>query len=142
MTGTNLFSAKEHIAFASGCSLFDSRAYAMERSRSLCSISFSVLNMSVTFGSPVVSVPVLSTTTIWVLPVLSIACAVLYSIPCLAPTLFPTMMAAGAASPSAAGQLTIRTLTALESANPNPMSLNIHTANVMMAVTITRGMKM
>jgi hypothetical protein len=50
-------------------------------------------------------------------PVSSSAAEVLKSIPCLAPTPFPTIIATGVASPSEHGQLTTRTAIPLESAN-------------------------
>ena len=61
--------------------------------------------MSVTFGSPLVMVPVLSNATIWVRPAASSEAAVLNRMPFLAPRPLPTMMATGVASPSAQGQL-------------------------------------
>ena len=139
--GTKRFSANEQIAFARGCSLFDSRAYAMDSRRSRCSISFCVLIISVTFGFPVVRVPVLSTTTIWVLPVFSSPEAVLYKIPCFAPTLLPAMIATGAARPRAHGQLIMSTDTALESENPNPEPDTIHMTKVIIDRAIMDGMK-
>ena len=61
--------------------------------------------MSVTFGSPSVMVPVLSSATTLTFPVFSKVAAVLNKIPFFAPTPFPTIMATGVASPSAHGQL-------------------------------------
>ena len=61
--------------------------------------------MSVTVGSPEVTVPVLSSATIWMRPVSSREAAVLNRTPFFAPTPLPTMIATGVARPSAHGQL-------------------------------------
>jgi len=61
--------------------------------------------MSVTFGSPEVMVPVLSSATIWMRPVSSSEAAVLKRMPFFAPRPLPTMIATGVARPSAHGQL-------------------------------------
>ena len=61
--------------------------------------------MSVTRGSPLVIVPVLSSATIWTLPVSSSETAVLKRMPFFAPMPLPTMIATGVARPSAHGQL-------------------------------------
>ena len=59
---------------------------------------------SVTCGSPLVMVPVLSSTTISVFPVSSRDTAFLKRMPFLAPLPLPTMMATGVARPMAQGQ--------------------------------------
>ena len=64
--------------------------------------------MSVTRGSPLVMVPVLSSATIWVRPAASSEAAVLNRMPFFAPRPLPTMMATGVARPSAQGQLMTR----------------------------------
>ena len=65
--------------------------------------------MSVTLGSPLVIVPVLSRAAIVIFPVSSSDEAVLKSIPFFAPTPFPTITATGVANPNAQGQLITRT---------------------------------
>ena len=75
--------------------------------------------MSVTFGSPRVIVPVLSSATISVLPASSSETAVLNRMPFLAPRPLPTMIATGVASPSAHGQL--MTSTEMPRARAKPM---------------------
>ena len=65
--------------------------------------------MSVTSGSPLVIVPVLSRAAILIFPVCSRDSAVLNKIPFLAPTPFPTIIATGVASPKAHGQLITNT---------------------------------
>ncbi len=59
--------------------------------------------MSVTSGSPLVSVPVLSNTTVVILPAVSRAPPLLTRMPFSAPLPEPTMMAVGVARPSAQG---------------------------------------
>ena len=89
------------IALASGCSLFRSSEKAF--SMSSASVTPSAGTISVTFGSPVVMVPVLSSATIFVLPADSSASPVLKSMPFLAPRPLPTIIATGVARPSAQG---------------------------------------
>ena len=69
--------------------------------------------MSVTVGLPVVRVPVLSSTTTWMLCARSKASALRMSMPCSAPMPVPTMMAVGVARPIAHGQAMMRTATAV-----------------------------
>ena len=71
--------------------------------------------MSVTTGTPLVIVPVLSRTIISALPVCSSEVEVLKRIPFFAATPLPTIIATGVASPNAHGQLTTRTEIALVS---------------------------
>ncbi len=126
-------------AFASGCSL------ELSRSAASCISSRSVYpfagRMSVTRGSPVVIVPVLSSATICVFPAFSSATAFLNRIPFLAPIPFPTIIATGVASPSAHGQL--MTSTEIPRANANPISFpaSSHTIMVITAMVITAGTK-
>ena len=130
-------SALETIAPARGCSLFLSSAKAADRSSSSL---FPLMGMmSVTFGSPLVMVPVLSRATIFVLPVISRAAAVLNSIPFFAPTPLPTIIATGVASPSAHGQLITSTEMPLASAKPAVCPAIIHAPKVIAAITITAG---
>ena len=65
-----------------------------------------------------VTVPVLSRTTVSILPAVSSETAVLKRIPFFAPTPLPTIIATGVASPNAHGQLMTRTEMALASENP------------------------
>ena len=124
------------MAFASGCSLFLSNAYAI-RSRSSSNMSTGI--MSVTFGSPLVIVPVLSKATICIFPVSSSETAVLNIIPFLAPIPFPTMIATGVASPNAHGQLMTRTEIPLASANPILCPASNQITMVTTAIEITAG---
>ena len=95
--------------------------------------------MSVTTGSPLVTVPVLSRTIVLSLPVSSSDSAVLNKIPCFAPTPLPTIIATGVASPSAHGQLITRTETALAVASPTGAPIIIQIAKVIIAIPITTG---
>ena len=74
--------------------------------------------ISVTLGSPLVIVPVLSSATISIFPVSSRDDAVLNIMPFFAPIPLPTIIATGVASPRAHGQLITRTDIPLASANP------------------------
>ena len=82
---------------------------------------------SVTLGSPLVIVPVLSSATISVFPVSSSDTAVLNMMPFFAPIPFPTMIATGVASPSAHGQLMTSTEIPRASANPMLCPASSHT---------------
>ena len=130
-------SAAADTAFASGCSLLTSSEYASFRSSFICQPSAG--SISVTSGSPLVTVPVLSSTTVSAFPVSSSAAAVLNSMPLLAPMPFPPIMATGVASPSAHGQLMTSTDIALARAKPAVCPASIHTANVMREIPITAG---
>ena len=127
------------IAPANGCSLLASSAYAKRSSSS--SLIPSDGMMSVTFGSPLVIVPVLSNATICIFPVSSRDTAVLNIIPCFAPIPFPTIMATGVASPRAHGQLITRTEIPLARANPAVCPAKSHTQIVTAAMEITNGTK-
>ncbi len=94
-------------AFASGCSEPASRAAA--RVTSCSSDTPSAGRRSVTFGSPDVMVPVLSSAIICMLPVSCKDCAVLKRMPFFAPSPLPTIIATGVASPRAQGQETTST---------------------------------
>ena len=98
--------------------------------------------MSVTFGSPLVIVPVLSSATICVRPVASREAAVLNRMPFFAPIPLPTMMATGVARPSAQGQLMTSTEMPRARAKPKSRPRIIHTAMVSAAMPITVGTKM
>ena len=97
---------------------------------------------SVTLGSPSVMVPVLSSTTIRVLPAASRAVAFLKRIPFFAPRPLPTMMATGVASPSAQGQLITRTEIPLARAKPKLSPTSIQMRIVAAAIINTAGTKM
>ena len=71
---------------------------------------------SVTSGSPLVRVPVLSITTVSIRAAVSSAVAFLNSMPRLAPRPVPTMIAVGVARPSASGQVITTTVIANSSA--------------------------
>ena len=70
------------------------------------------VTMSVTSGSPLVSVPVLSITTVWMRADISRAIAFLNSTPRCAPSPVPTMIAVGVARPRASGQVMTTTVMA------------------------------
>ena len=126
-------------AFARGCSLLLSRAAAILRKSTCCMPSRGMI--SVTLGSPLVMVPVLSKAMIWVRPRDSRDAAVLYRMPFRAPLPLPAIMATGVASPRAQGQLMTRTEMALAMAKPNSLPAIIHPASVTRAMPITTGTK-
>ena len=126
------------IALASGCSLFSSTA-AANLSSSLSLTDGSAGIISVTTGSPLVIVPVLSSAIICVLPAASRLAAVLNKIPLFAPFPFPTMIATGVANPSAHGQLITSTEIPLASANPAVSPAKSHPITVTTAIVITAG---
>ena len=97
--------------------------------------------MSVTTGIPFVIVPVLSRTIISALPVCSNEADVLNSIPCLAATPFPTIMATGVARPNAHGQLTTKTEIALVSESPTSELTAIQITKTIADMTNTAGTK-
>ena len=134
---TESSSPRRIIAFASGCSLFASRETARESSSS--SVIFPAGITSVTFGSPSVIVPVLSSATISIFPAFSRIAAVLNKIPFFAPTPFPTIIATGVASPSAHGQLITSTEIPLASAKLNSFPIKSHTIKVTTAMEMTTG---
>ena len=135
--------ARSIMAFASGCSLLASTDAAIARSfpalLPVSSKNVSSGTISVTFGSPLVMVPVLSRATICVRPVASRLAAVLKSIPLFAPLPFPTIIATGVASPSAHGQLITSTEMPLASAKPTVSPAISHAIIVMIAIVITAG---
>ena len=124
-------------ALARGCSLFASRAAA--RPRSWSSATPGPGSISVTLGSPLVIVPVLSRATTRTRPVSSREAAVLNSIPFFAPTPLPTIMATGVARPNAQGQLMTSTDMPRASAKPTSRPRSSHTAVVTAAMAITTG---
>ena len=136
----NFFSSPySTIAFANGCSLFFSSENAV--SKSSCSLIPSTGRISVTFGWPVVIVPVLSKATISTLPASSKDTAVLNKIPFFAPTPLPTIIATGVARPNAQGQLITRTEIPLARANPTVCPARSQPIIVITAIVITAGTK-
>ena len=131
--------ARWMMARASGCSLLASRARAV--SIRDWSVKPQAGSTSVTFGSPFVIVPVLSSATICTFPVSSRDAAVLNSTPFLAPTPLPTMIATGVARPRAHGQLITSTEIPLASAKPKGWPARIHIIVVTTAMEITTGTK-
>ena len=97
------------------------------------------VRMSVTLGSPLVIVPVLSRAAIVIFPASSSDDAVLKSIPFFAPTPLPTMMATGVASPSAHGQLITNTAIPYDRASPKGLPAIIQPATTHTATAITAG---
>ena len=85
------------------------------------------------------TVPVLSRAIICVLPAASRAEAVLKSIPFLAPTPLPTIIATGVASPSAQGQLMTSTEMPLAIANVKDLPAISQPASVSTESTMTVG---
>ena len=69
------------------------------------------------------------------------AVAFLYNTPLFAPRPEPTIMATGVARPSAQGQLTTRTATALVREVEKSLLINIHIKNTMSETPITAGTK-
>ncbi len=126
-------------ALARGCSLFASKEQASCKSSS--SRIPSAAKISVTFGSPLVIVPVLSRATISIFPVSSRETAVLNIIPCFAPMPLPTIIATGVARPNAHGQLITRTEIPRASANPTVSPAKSQTAMVITEIAITAGTK-
>ncbi|MPM97895.1 hypothetical protein SDC9_145075 [bioreactor metagenome] len=107
----SLSSAPLTIASPSGCSDPFS-AVAAIKSTSCCSRP-ETANMSVNFGVPSVSVPVLSNTMVSSLCALSRASPPFIRTPFSAPLPVPTIIAAGVASPTAHGQEITRTVIAI-----------------------------
>jgi hypothetical protein len=99
---------------------------------------------SVSRGLPSVSVPVLSTTMVSTRSMTSSTSAFLISTPPRAPRPTPTMIDIGVARPSAQGQATISTATALTSAYEREGArgeAHAQTTNVIRATSTTAGTK-
>ena len=92
--------------------------------RSSSASSIPSVSIAVTSGSPLVRVPVLSNTTVWIRAELSSAVAFLNRIPRFAPSPVPTMIAVGVARPSASGQVITTRVIAKSMAALNGRSLN------------------
>ena len=86
-------------------------------------------------------VPVLSSTTLWILWVTSRASPDLIKIPFSAPLPVPTIMATGVASPRAQGQEITNTEMAQDKANSNSAPAMTHAIPVIRAMAITTGTK-
>ena len=125
------------IALARGCSLLASKLPARDNSSFFVMPSAGIT--SVTFGTPSVMVPVLSSATMSTCPVSWRLSAVLKRIPFLAPTPLPTIIATGVASPRAQGQLTTNTVMALARENPMGAPTNSQIIRVNSAMIITTG---
>ncbi len=126
-------------ACPSGCSEFCSTEAATRRTVS--SVWPSVATTSVTPGSPLVSVPVLSKITLSIPPATSSASALRMRTPISAPRPVPTSSDVGVASPSAQGQAMMSTETAAMTAYVGFGPTRIHTTNVAAAIAITMGTK-
>ena len=97
--------------------------------------------MSVTLGSPVVTVPVLSRTTMSIFPVSSRDTAFLKRMPFFAPLPLPTMMATGVARPMAQGQEMTSTAMARLRLNPKDLPRISQTMNTTAAMAMMAGTK-
>ena len=95
--------------------------------------------MSVTTGTPLVTVPVLSRATICVRPAASSDAAVLNKMPWRAPRPLPAMIATGVANPSAQGQLMTKTAIPRAAASPADDPSASQTAAVSAARAMTTG---
>ena len=115
------------MARARGCS--DSRSTAATKA-SISSSPIPAATTSVTSGSPLVRVPVLSITTVSILAIPSRAVAFLNNTPRLAPIPVPTMIAVGVARPRASGHVMTTTVMAKSIACATPTPASIHTAKV------------
>jgi len=127
-------------ALATGCS--ERLSAVAARVRSVLSSVPSAGTRSVTTGTPVVTVPVLSSTTTFALRAVSRASPPLMRIPCCAPLPVPTMTATGVARPSAQGQAIISTEISTVNASrksPVPMSQAVPASR---ASAMTTGTKM
>ncbi len=133
------FSAPAAIARATGCSEACSRAPA-SRSTS-CSSSPSAAYTSWRVIRPLVTVPVLSSTTVSTRRVDSSTSGPLIRMPSWAPRPVPTISAVGVARPSAQGQAMIRTATAaVNAATVSPVTAS-QTPKVATATRMTTGTK-
>ena len=127
------------MACASGCSLIFSSAAASTSTSARAKPSLATI--CCTFGTPSVSVPVLSTISVSIFSISSSASASLISTPSRAPRPIPTMTDIGVASPSAQGQAMISTDTAATSpfASPGAGPTIAHTKKASTAAAMTVG---
>ena len=129
--------ASRTTALARGCSLCCSSAAALASSSA--SVIPSAGTRSVTFGSPEVIVPVLSSAMICAFPAVSSASPVLNRMPFFAPRPFPTMIATGVARPSAQGQEITSTEMPRATAKPASFPAIIQPRNTSRAIPMTAG---
>ncbi|KKS06847.1 MAG: hypothetical protein UU61_C0028G0001 [Parcubacteria group bacterium GW2011_GWB1_41_4] len=125
------------IASAKGCSEFFSTEAA------ICKIIFSSVigAMSVTTGSPFVSVPVLSNTTIFIFFAVSKALLDFIKMPFCAANPVPIITAVGVANPRAQGQAIIKTATKIVRANAKEYPAKSQNTADSKAITNTTGTK-
>ena len=97
--------------------------------------------ISVTFGSPLVIVPVLSRATICTSPAVSSDSLVLNRTPFLAARPLPTMIATGVASPSAHGHEMTSTVIPRARASAREAPAISHPMTVIAAIPMTNGTK-
>ena len=112
--------------------------------KSSVSVIGSIARQAVSAGRPVVSVPVLSTTSVSTFSSRSSTSAFLTSTPSWAPRPIPTMIDIGVARPSAHGQAMISTAIELTSAQASggcSGAAMAHTRNVTTAIASTAGTK-
>ena len=101
----------------------------------------STITLSTIVGLPMVNVPVLSKTTVSILPAASKLCASLNQTPWRAATPIPAMIAAGVAKPSAHGQAMTNTDTAcINAVSIIPVSHHVN-PKVIKAIVTTTGTK-
>ena len=122
------------IALAIGCSLTLSTALTIA---SVCSSSPKIY-LSVNIGRPVVMVPVLSSTIVFILPSLSRLSAFLNKMPPFAPLPIPVIIAVGVARPNAHGQAITSTLTNIFIDIAKPFVAH-HIMPASIAILITAG---
>ena len=125
------------MAWASGCS--DNASSEAAACNNCPGCTPAAQTMSVTWGAPRVMVPVLSSTTTSTLCAVSSASADLIRMPLAAPRPVPTMMAVGVARPSAHGQETTSTDTAMVMANSKLAPHKSQTAMAARAMAMTAG---
>ncbi len=127
------------IASPNGCSdLFSTIAASFKTSFGLLSLRE---RTSVNSGSPLVSVPVLSKTTVSILCASCKDRALLIRMPFCAPIPVPTITAVGVAKPRAQGQAIIKTAMNIVRANMKLWPVNNHKRNAPSPITKTMGTK-
>ena len=127
------------IAAATGCS--EAASTAAARASSASASSPASASTACTLMWPVVTVPVLSSTTVSMLPTVSSTCGALIRTPSCAPRPVPTRIAVGVARPSAQGQAMISTATAAVKAAATECPVSSQPARVNAEITRTAGTK-
>ncbi|SIC57010.1 Uncharacterised protein [Mycobacteroides abscessus subsp. abscessus] len=128
------------MALATGCSEADSTEAAMRRISSASATPEPMLRRtSTTLMTPVVTVPVLSSTTVSMSLTFSSTSGPLISTPSCAPRPVPTRMAVGVANPSAHGQAMINTATAAVNAEASGLPRAAQATNVNAEIPSTTG---